>query len=302
MARRQKQTLEGLIGPVLIAGAVWLLFKNARGVVSIGGTALGLAALACAFILVSFGLFLLIRKWLAVCKEKRVRLSLLRKVHRATQEHLATLARMRMQYVQPDAYGNQRMEKWTKEIRYFLFNHLGPSLSSEEQAILNEDFEVIKLTIDDNVKNALHDDPSFRAFPADMSPGEFESFCAEELRRAGWNARVTPRSRDQGVDVIADKDNLRVVIQCKLYNSGPVGNKAVQEAAAGKAHERANYGIVVSNSRYTSAAKQLAATNDILLLHFTELRNLDVLLPTPAINNVPPLAVRKRRFPNSMQR
>jgi restriction system protein len=53
------------------------------------------------------------------------------------------------------------------------------------------------------------------------------------------------------------KNNVRVVLQCKLYG-GPVGNKAVQEAAAGRAHERADFGIVVTNNRYTSAAEQLA--------------------------------------------
>ena len=95
--------------------------------------------------------------------------------------------------------------------------------------------------------------------------------------RAGWEASVTMQSRDQGVDVIAEKNGLRVVLQCKLY-ARPVGNKSVQEAAAGRAHERAHRGAVVTNNSYTPSAEQLAATNGILLLHYRDLENLEALL------------------------
>jgi restriction system protein len=78
-------------------------------------------------------------------------------------------------------------------------------------------------------------------------------------------------SRDQGVDVVAQKNGRRAVLQCKLY-ARPVGNKSVQEVAAARAHEQANLGIVVSNNRYTKAAEQLADTNDIPLLHYRDFK------------------------------
>jgi hypothetical protein len=56
-----------------------------------------------------------------------------------------------------------------------------------------------------------------------MTPAEFEAFCADRLRVCGWEVRLTPMGRDQGVDVIADKNGLRIVLQCKLY-SNPVGD------------------------------------------------------------------------------
>src|ERR1700730_11505635 len=83
-------------------------------------------------------------------------------------------------------------------------------------------------------------------------PGRFLTF------RAG--VTVVGSLRDQGVDVVAEKNGIRLVLQCKLY-SRPVGNKAVQEAAAARAHEAADYGVVVSNNRYTQDAQQLASTN-----------------------------------------
>ena len=79
--------------------------------------------------------------------------------------------------------------------------------------------------------------------------------------------------------MIAERAGKRVVLQCKLY-SGPVGNGAVQEIAAGRAHERADFGAVVTNSRYTAPAEQLAATNSILLLHYRDLLRLEEMLPT----------------------
>lgn len=47
-----------------------------------------------------------------------------------------------------------------------------------------------------------------------MTPAAFEIFCAETLRTYGWEVLVTPLCRDQGVDVIAQKNGVRVVLCC----------------------------------------------------------------------------------------
>ncbi len=110
-----------------------------------------------------------------------------------------------------------------------------------------------------------------------MTPAGFEAFCAESLRASDWQVSLTPFCRDQGVDVIAEKNGIRVVLQCKFY-SNTVGNKAVQEIAAGRVHQQAHFGAVVTNSAYTFSAQELAATNSILLLHHTDLPQLEQLL------------------------
>ena len=84
-------------------------------------------------------------------------------------------------------------------------------------------------------------------FHADISPEEFERYCAAVLRERKWDARVTPAGGDQGVDIVADKRGLRIVVQCKKY-SKPVGNRAVQEIVAGIAHQDAQRGVVVTTS------------------------------------------------------
>ncbi len=114
-------------------------------------------------------------------------------------------------------------------------------------------------------------------FREDMSPEEFEHYCAAVLRKMKWKARVTQASGDQGVDIVADKRGVRRVIQCKKY-SEPVGNRAVQEIVAAIAHEGAQRAVVVTTSDYTPAAKKLAASNQVLLLHHADLRRIDRLL------------------------
>lgn len=68
-----------------------------------------------------------------------------------------------------------------------------------------------------------------------------------------------------GADVIANKDNIKYVIQAKFYNN-PVGNKAVQEVVASIGMYKANKGIVVTNNTFTSSAIELAHANDIELV------------------------------------
>jgi hypothetical protein len=109
------------------------------------------------------------------------------------------------------------------------------------------------------------------------SPIEFEARCAKQLRDTGWDARLTKASGDQGVDIIAEKDGLRVALQCKLYTN-PVGNKAVQEIFTGGRHVRAHRCAVVTNSTYTASAKQVASTTGVLLLRDTDLTHLEKIL------------------------
>lgn len=109
---------------------------------------------------------------------------------------------------------------------------------------------------------------------------EYEEYCIKILRDGGWEARQTPKSGDQGVDIIAERDGISVAIQCKNYRQ-PVGNKAVQEVLAGKSYEHADFAAVVSPAPYTKAARDLASATGVLLLHHEELRDFGKLARTP---------------------
>ena len=63
-----------------------------------------------------------------------------------------------------------------------------------------------------------------------LSPSAFEAHCAQTPGGAAAGRPAPPAlSGDQGADIIADKDGMRLIVQCKLLGR-PVGNKAVQEA------------------------------------------------------------------------
>jgi hypothetical protein len=169
------------------------------------------------------------------------------------------------------------LDKWHTEVEYFITHHIRPSLKRRQQLLLDRERAFISDKISRRVADAAEKRPAPSVLPARTTPVEFEVFCGEALSARGWRVRLTPQGRDQGVDVIAEKNNVRVVLQCKLY-SNPVGNKAVQEVAAGRVHQHAQYGAVVTNSTFTQSAWELAATNGIYLLHHTDLARLEQIV------------------------
>jgi restriction system protein len=276
MARRKQKHLiepQTALGLLVVLGALWLLMRLLQNLPSGTGNAIGLIVLV---ILAASIAYLTVK----LLRRTSLRQALLKRVQATTDQQLQALLRRRAQLVRLDPYGKPQADKWCKEIDYFIKQHIQPLLNPQERAALERNHEQVAEIVGARVETAMRDQPPFKTFSDDMKPAEFETFCAEELRRAGWNARVTMQSRDQGVDVIAAKNGRRVVLQCKLY-ARPVGNKSVQEATAARLHEQADFGLVVSNNRYTEAAEQLATTNRVLLLHYRDLQNLDQILDQP---------------------
>jgi restriction system protein len=260
---------------VCILGSLWVVSKVLGSIpLDLGEIPILLIALVAALVFVP--------KAIRNHNQSALRKSLYTKTSTAIDEQIDQLARKRTQRLLQDDYGNVRYEPWNKEIHYFVSSYLSPRLSSDERTVLVIETDQIFRLIDARAATAAKESPAFRAFSPEMSPSEFEFFCAEQLRQLGWDARVTKQSRDQGVDVIGQKAGIRIVIQCKLYSS-PVGNKSVQEAAAAKAHEKAHLGAVVSNNRFTQPAKELARSNGILLLHFSELAQLEAFVVQPTL-------------------
>jgi restriction system protein len=103
-----------------------------------------------------------------------------------------------------------------------------------------------------------------------ITPLGFEVLCMEKLTSAGWDARATKTTGDQGADIVATFSDETLVVQCKLY-SRPVGNKAVQEIAAARVHYGADYAAVVTNSSFTRAAQDLAASTGVKLVIFVDM-------------------------------
>jgi HJR/Mrr/RecB family endonuclease len=99
----------------------------------------------------------------------------------------------------------------------------------------------------------------------DMMDGyQFEEFVFVLFSRLGYVAKITKSSGDQGVDVVAEKGTMKIAIQAKCY-SGNVPNSSVQQIVAGARHYNCNKKIVVTNSRFTPSAIELAHSNNVVL-------------------------------------
>jgi len=102
----------------------------------------------------------------------------------------------------------------------------------------------------------------------------FEFHCMEILKQHGWEVKETPNTGDQGVDLIASINDLRICIQCKDHKKA-IGNKAVQEISAGKLFWKGTHAILVSKSGFTKSAHQLAKSNKVTLINEYELKDLE---------------------------
>ena len=90
------------------------------------------------------------------------------------------------------------------------------------------------------------------------SPENFEAIVARLFEKMGFRTRVTPRTNDRGVDVIAVKETgvscEKIAVQCKLVSS-PVGRPVLQQLL-GVLSENPSYsrGYVVTNNRMSREA------------------------------------------------
>ncbi len=201
--------------------------------------------------------------------------------------HRLSLSREKKRLTRKDAYGNLFEDEWwsdPKGIHYFIDMVLKPSLGQEKWtkalALSSASKSHSNLFADllDKINKAADGEGSADYFfSEDMDGMAYENLCEKILNSKGWNISRTPISGDQGVDIIAEKGDRRVCIQCKRYSSS-VGNSAVQEVVAGKLHWGGSHAAVVSNADYTASAKALADSACVFLLHHDDLLSLDDII------------------------
>ena len=140
-------------------------------------------------------------------------------------------------------------------IYFILFSRF--SLKSLSLGIIGELLEVstadkLKILLSKN-ESANYKQSMTRNFD-DMDGHQFEHFCADILRKNGFeNVEVTQGSGDHGIDILAEKDDITYAIQCKRYDK-PIGNDAVQQAIAGKGFYHRDIAVVMTNRNFTPQA------------------------------------------------
>lgn len=209
--------------------------------------------------------------WLSSSAEKgRYRLNSER-WNKLAEGHIDALVLRYRQITTTNPYGGVDLKPWKKELTRF----------RSTVGIIGDVLDIDKFDRDltDKIQR-LATEPAKSSSSGEFDstdPYEYERWCAEILRKHGWDAYPTQASGDQGVDIIAKKGSLKIALQCKLYSSA-VGNKAVQEVHAAASFVDAHRAIVVAPGSYTRAAAQLAGKLGVLLVHHSQLADLDVLL------------------------
>jgi len=106
-----------------------------------------------------------------------------------------------------------------------------------------------------------------------MNPYNFELLLGMMYEAQGYRFIETPKSGDQGADVLLERAGESTVVQAKLY-SHSVGNEAVQEAIAARSHFRCHAAKVVTNNYFTRSARELAQSSDVELIGRDELAQM----------------------------
>ena len=97
-----------------------------------------------------------------------------------------------------------------------------------------------------------------------MTGSQFEEFVAAVLQGNGYEIlEMTKATGDFGADIIVSRNEERIAVQCKRY-ANPVGLKAVQEAISAMKHYDCDSCLVVTNSKFTNQAVELAIDNEVV--------------------------------------
>ena len=134
-----------------------------------------------------------------------------------------------------------------------------PNVEKEEETIVNSDIS-LEEEYDQDFKTRLLEAIS------KMSPKKFELFSRILLKKMGveFTEIGVQVSNDGGIDGYgyhhdsSDFRTTRVVIQCKRYNAGPVSEPEINQFLGAMRKFNADYGVFITNSRFTKAAKTAA--------------------------------------------
>lgn len=98
-----------------------------------------------------------------------------------------------------------------------------------------------------------------------LTPEQFERHVAQLFEYQGYSTMLTPRTGDQGVDVIARKGDEVIAIQCKRY-ADPAPNTAVQAVHSGSKYYGCNDAMLVCLGGFSRAASELAGSVSVKLI------------------------------------
>jgi hypothetical protein len=110
-----------------------------------------------------------------------------------------------------------------------------------------------------------------------LSGHDFEDLVEKLIKKLGFITEERKRSADGGIDIKAINEQAilkgKYIIQCKRYNS-TISESIIRDLYGVVTSERANKGILITNSKFSKQAKDFAENLPIELIDGNELTEL----------------------------
>lgn len=110
---------------------------------------------------------------------------------------------------------------------------------------------------------------------ADLSPEQFERWCETRLKEAGYRTWLVGGQADHGIDLEAERDGRKVVVQCKRYaGARVVGEPQLRDLYGAMHAHNAAGAILITAGSFSSAARAWASGKPIELWDVEHLARL----------------------------
>lgn len=185
----------------------------------------------------------------------------------------------------PDRYGSVRPDGWEREKAAFIDSRIAPRLRDAGHdhllpTLLPAIDTEIERRADALVDPSLADTDHGTAYATaaaqeavDPELSDYASRCTSILQNAGWTTEPSPAAYSKAVDIFAERDGRRLLLQCK-GGGAPVGVEAVQQVFTLKDRRHADIAAIITHAPFTRAAQQMASANGVHALHDEDLMRL----------------------------
>jgi restriction system protein len=121
-----------------------------------------------------------------------------------------------------------------------------------------------------------------------ITPSNYEQFVADGLAAHGWQTRFTGPEEFADVDIIAERDGCRVIIQCPGFFS-PIDQGYVQSLCETQVTAGADLAALVTDQRITDDARERGVSSGVILLSHYDMSRLARDLVVAQGNRLSPL-------------
>lgn len=116
-----------------------------------------------------------------------------------------------------------------------------------------------------------------------MTPEQLEQHIADLFTTMGYETKLTPKSYDYGVDVIATNKDEKIAIQIKMYETRPVNYKDIMYLYAGRDYYDCNRGLLITTGSCDPLAIKVADKLGIEVQENFVMKNLQAPEKTKSI-------------------